>query len=465
MSAEFTEWERLLELVSRLYFIENKPQTEIGSDQKVRATFAAAKGRRDRDSDKPLSQATINRLLTEARQLGVTAVSVDVSFAVDLVPNVEVAKDLRNRFRLQSCSVLETASKRQHPSQRDNSAGDPVAASDNDDRLILGLANSTARDVVSALAPGDHVTCGGGRTIWWLARAIRRAPEANRSKKNLIFTPLSGRLWMEDWRTGDADIMERALDADDAVHVLADAFEHEPARFSQINQPLYQEDQAKAVEICQTHCALGVDGTWNWECPNASWAFVGVGWLGSPNHRLWIFLNRFEAHERSAVESYLRVAGDDLLRIKQACAQADLPLPGDIANRLFACLPMPDRVRAHNREELFDALASIADDVEALNARAIVASWKHLRRTRRVTAIAGGRSKLAPLFTMLLSAFFDEQRSPSIGRGDASPIITELSTDVATARALLAAIHELQQDEALAVWYQRCAQRIGLSIP
>jgi hypothetical protein len=46
----------------------------------------------------------------------------------------------------------------------------------------------------------------------------------------MIFTPLSGRLWVEDFKTGDADIMERPLDADDAVHIFAEAIPDEPGR-------------------------------------------------------------------------------------------------------------------------------------------------------------------------------------------------------------------------------------------
>lgn len=455
-----TATELLLEAVSRLYLVENKSQLEIAGNEQVKRLYEEATGKKPKGIT--ISPATVTRLLQRAQQLGVASISVDASFAVNMEPDPEASKNLRKAFRLQECSVLVAESPEERQDQGD------------EDRLILGLANATARDINKTLAPSDHVALSGGRTILFLARAIRRKPE---SKIGLMFSPLSGRLWVEDWQLGPAELIERPLDADDAVHVFAEAFEKEPGgRYSQINYPLYHASRTIAQRILRDHCALRADGGWNWGLPDATRAFVGVGSLGSAGHRLSVFMDRYEHNDPAAQQSSLRVAADALLEIRNDCNDRNMPLPmpGDLGNRLFPCLPFPHTLSNTDkraRSQLAGRIKKIARKIEALNDRAVVMSWEHLRRTPRVLAICGGASKVEPLFTLLLAAYFDGEQAlklESVRPGDRVPrsaqIITALTTDTATAETLLTEMEAVIGDDSLKAWYRDLLQDIGLCI-
>jgi DNA-binding transcriptional regulator LsrR (DeoR family) len=477
--------ERLLSLIAHLYFIKNKAQKQIADEPTVRALYNRTQptGRRRGGGDQTLSQATVNRLLQRALQRGVVSISIDASFAVDSIKEEELSKRMRDAFGLQECSVLRAKSRAVDPSTSEPNTNEGATSQEladqrepDEDRLILSLVNYTASKLEHTLRSGDHLLCAGGRTVCWLARAARRIPL---SKRDLIFTPLSGRLWVEDFRTGDADIMERPLDADDAVHTFAEALENEPGgRFSQINQPLYcsaddpKEAAAAAKSILSNHCAIGPDGTWNWGLPDAARAYVGVGSLASGTHRLAVFLRKFEADDKSAKESYLRAAGPSLIQISQLCSQANLPLPGDMGNRLFPCLMMaselehltdPARLAADLRQ-FAPALQKISREVEELNARAVVMTWRHLRRTRGVHVIGGGRGKLQPLWTLLLAAYFDSSQTRKNGDAqDAAPMVKELTTDTVTAERLLVELEFIKRDENLCAWYGEQLLDLGLT--
>lgn len=464
-----TATERLLALVSRLYFIDNKAQGDIKDDPEVRALYSKTLPPGRRGEEQTLSQATVNRLLRRARQRGVVSISIDASFTVSALRELELSRRMRNGFHLQECYALRP------DDNLSEGAGDGPQSECDEDRLILSLVNFTAKEIASALDPGDHVLCAGGRTICWLARAVRRNPP---SKRGLIFTPLSGRLWVEEFKTGDADIIELPLDADDAVHIFSEAFEDEPGgRFSQINQPLYCKvdpllDDATAAaraaeaarDILRDHCAIGPDGSWNWHLPEAKRAYVGVGSLESGSHRLAIFLRDFEAGG-TAEDSYLRAAGlgRSLRRISDLCNDAKLPQPGDMGNRLFPCLMLPSELlalaeRARLGTELArmaEALRHVANEIEELNARAVVMSWRHLRRTRGVRVICAGQSKRRALWTVLLAAYFDCEQG-------ATPLVKELTTDHTTATSLCAELELLKNDKDLCGWYAERVRHFGL---
>jgi DNA-binding transcriptional regulator LsrR (DeoR family) len=437
--------ERLLALVARLYFVENKSQRAIKDDPEVLALYKA------------ISQATVNRLLHRARESGVVSISIDASFAVKAGREPQLSRRMRDGFHLQECFALR-------PEGEADAAGDDSPNEANEDRLILSIVNFTAEEISNALNPSDHVLCAGGRTICWLARAVRRDPP---SKRGLIFTPLSGRLWVEDFKTGDADIMERPLDADDAVHIFAEAFEDEPGgQFSQINQPLYctgktsEEAARNARLILSTHCAIGVGDSWNWGLPDAKRALVGVGSLESNSHRLAIYLRKLEADPESLKGTYLQAAVPNLIEINRLCKQADLPLPGDMGNRLFPCLPLPSALkklgtRGEHLHRLGGALHDIAGQIEELNAKAVVLTWNHLRRTPHARVICAGRSKRGALWTVLLAAYFD-------GEKGATPLVKELSTDQKTADQLLSELTTMQADPELRAWYEEQLATFGL---
>lgn len=453
-----TPEEQLLALLSRLYFVENKTQKKIKDDPEVRALYNRTLPVSRQTESQTISQATVNRFLRRARDQGVVSISVDASFSVKAVRELELSRRLREKFHLQECFALRP--------EGVGESGPSFGGDTDEDRLILSIVNYTAEEISSAFNPGDHVLCAGGRTICWLARAVRRVPPP---KRGLIFTPLSGRLWVEDFKTGDADIIERPLDADDAVHIFAEAFENEPGgQFSQINQPLYcagktKDAVAAARSILTTHCGIGDGDSWNLGLPNANRALVGIGSLASSSHRLAIFLRKLEAGVKAAEESYLRAAGDNLLAINNLCEQASLPLPGDIGNRLFPCLPLPSEVKAsgpdldHWLGRVAGPLEKIARQIEELNAKAVVMSWNHLRKTPLTRVISTGRSKRRALFTVLLAAYMDAENG-------ATPLVNELSTDYETAHELLLELAIIEGDQALRSWYKTQLSAFGLSV-
>ncbi len=454
-----TAEEQLLALLSRLYFIENKSQGVIKDDPEVRSLYGRTLPAARRTDEQTLSQATVNRLLQRARNRGVVSISVDGSYSVKAVREVELSRRFSDRFHLQECFALGPEANSAAQDLPEGGAPEP-----DEDRLILGVVNYTAVEVSQAFKPGEHILCAGGRTICWLARAVRRNPPP---KRGLIFTPLSGRLWVEDFKTGDADIIERPLDADDAVHSFAEAFEDEGGQFSQINQPLYcigKNDEAAvtARKIMSVHCAIGVGDAWNWELPDATRALVGIGSLESNSHRLAIFLRNYEAGAKAALESYLRAAGPNLVEINRRCKAACLPLPGDMGNRLFPCLPLPSELKLagqtsnHSLRELAHALKPIAKEIERLNAKAVVMSWNHLRRTPLARVICTGRSKRRALWTVLVGTFLDREKG-------ATPLIKELSTDHETANELLSELAIMQADAELRAWYQERLTDFGLA--
>jgi DNA-binding transcriptional regulator LsrR (DeoR family) len=439
--------ERLLALVARLYFIENKSQSDIKDNPEVLSLYKA------------VSQATVNRLVRRARDSGVVSISIDPSFAIKAGRELQLSRRMRDGFHLQECFALR-------PGIDGEDAPDGGSELD-EDRLILSVVNFTAEEIANSLNPQDHVLCAGGRTICWLARAVRRAPP---SKRGLIFTPLSGRLWVEDFKTGDADIMERPLDADDAVHIFAEAFEDEPGgQFSQINQPLYciggtpDDAAAKARTILSTHCAIGVGDSWNWGLPNANRAFVGVGSLESSSHRLAIYLRKLEADPKSLRGTYLQAAVPNLIEINRLCKAANLPLPGDMGNRLFPCLLLPSELRKldtppslRSRLAHFTrALNRIAKEIEDLNAKAVVMTWNHLRRTPLARVLSAGPGKRRALWTILLAGYFDVEKG-------AIPLVKELSTDHQTADHLLSELAVIQSDPELRLWYEERLTEFGL---
>jgi hypothetical protein len=261
--------------------------------------------------------------------------------------------------------------------------------------------------------------------------------------------------------------MERPLDADDAVHIFAEAFEDEPGgQFSQINQPLYctgkQEEAAeKARNTLSRHYAIGAGDSCNWGLPNANRALVGIGSSESSSHRITIFLRKFQADIRTAREPCLSAAGPNLIKIHELCEDSGLPLPGDMANRLFPSLPLPSEFKSaiagdgNYLPRMERALPRIAKEIEDLNAKAVVIPWVHLRRIPLTRVICTGPSKLRALYTVMLAGYLDVENG-------ATPLVKELSTDQVTASQLLSELTFIQADPELMKTYAKWLAEFGL---
>jgi hypothetical protein len=94
----------------------------------------------------------------------------------------------------------------------------------------------------------------------------------------------------------------------------------------------------------------------------------------------------------------------------------------------------------------------LAAKLEKLNERAIVAHWNHLRDIQTVLAIAGGQLKLNVIWILLLvGALTPEQR-----------IITDLATDIGSAKKLIEAFKRLKTEPGMEDWYREIIKDIQL---
>jgi hypothetical protein len=144
-----------------------------------------------------------------------------------------------------------------------------------------------------------------------------------------------------------------------------------------------------------------------------------------------------------------------------------MPLPADMGNRLFPCLHLPSELQAlratsglHDRlTALTTALRQVAKAIDDLNAKAVVMTWNHLRRTPLSRVICAGAGKRSALLTVLLAAYFD-------GEKGTTPLVKELSTDQKSAEPLLDELAIIQEDNELRSWYEERLTEFGLvSIP
>jgi hypothetical protein len=183
------------------------------------------------------------------------------------------------------------------------------------------------------------------------------------------------------------------------------------------------------------HCAFLPGGGWNWglEAPNR--AFVGVGVIApGSGHRISAFL---QTHSRSGKDaSYLSRANPELKEAMALVQKNKLPFFGDVANRLFPALPLPDQLKSYRLGTLESGLRELTEKLKQLNKKSVTVSWKHLRGVQTVCAIAGGDLKVNVIWTLLLASKLNPMRR----------VLTELSTDNKTAKVLIQAINSLRTE-------------------
>jgi hypothetical protein len=119
---------------------------------------------------------------------------------------------------------------------------------------------------------------------------------------------------------------------------------------------------------------------------------------------------------------------------------------GDVANRFFATLPLPNQVRELTINEYDKIFERLIKQLNDLNERMVVVEWSHIRGIPAVTAIAGGCFKLGALWTILFSGL--QNRSQRL--------IKTLVTDAVTARGLLSALDTYNNlDVSIRQWYEK----------
>ena len=129
-----------------------------------------------------------------------------------------------------------------------------------------------------------------------------------------------------------------------------------------------------------------------------------------------------------------------------------LPFLGDVGNRLFPALPLPDQLKAYQTIGLRQRYGELIVTLNALNRRSIVPHWNHLRDCHTVLAIAGGQLKLNVIWTLLLASKLGPEKR----------VITDLSTDIMTAKRLIGAFRSLKTQSGVEDWYRETIDGISL---
>lgn len=383
-----------------------------------------------------VKQPTIARWLKYAELKGVVHYDIDGAFALTGRQHAKLSKSLRDQFHLEECIVVDP--------------DDPGVYDDaKSDKLHTIIANTAGERIVDWIREGDHIVVGGGRAPVRVARYLRRAPSA---KRDVRISPLSGRIWTGSWQEDGSENLQRPLDADDAARLFALAYERERGtRFSQIGHPLYARNPSQAQRVIDEECVFSRGGKWKmeWGLHEPARAIVGIGVLHrTSGHRISELLNSIEQNPEMKVAQHLKQAAAEFREAINLSEKYSLPAFGDVANRLFPALPLP-----HEWRPSPDAYDELHEKLEELNRRAVVMEWAHLRKIQSVWALAGGLVKLNVIWTLLISRYLETGRNDSV--------VTELSTDVRTARRLEEAMSDFRKATyATRHWYQTVCENL-----
>ena len=387
-------------------------------------------------------ETNVNRWDDQARGLGVITFSIDPSFALVGARNKDLQDDLLKTLDLDEIHVFDV-NKEILEDQRGSD-------------LHTILANRAGARLSEAVLGGSSIFVAGGRTVIRIARMISRK---HPTQKHIRVDPLSGRNWSGQWQMEGDDELERPLDADDAAVILASAYAQPGTRFSQIGHPLYVEASTQVAPIMREHCAFLPGGKWNWNIPErrAKVAICGIGILHPlSGHRIMRFL---ETHlQRYGVESpeqldsiirdgtigeitlprkqdksapYLSRIAVELIDAIKFARERRLGYIGDVANRLFPCLPLPSVLDPGALPKKKD-YKELAKKLDVLNRRAIVMEWSHLRDAS-TWITAGGKLKLPAIWTIGISGHIERLTSRD---HDVRSIMSSLITDSETAEVL-----------------------------
>ena len=393
-------------------------------------------------ADKKIKQSTVSHLIQKAQDRGVVLIDIDAEFGMFGVEHREKSRQVRDRYGLRECLVVDPDT--------------PTLSTDpRGDALHTVIANTTGIRLREWIQSGDHIVIGGGRAPVKVARFIKRTPP---SRREVRISPLSGRIWTGSWQEDGSENLQRPLDADDAARLLAFAFEHEPGtRFSQIGHPLYEEE-TQVKQTIEEECVFSAGGKWNtsWGLQPPVRALVGIGVLHPKSgHRISELLNKIASNPKEPVARHFRWAAAEFQKAVKFVVDNGLPFFGDVANRLFPALFLPNELKKRNismkeDEKLYSELSR---RLATLNERAVVMEWEHLRSIPSVWAVAGGDLKVHVLWTLLICRFLETDKTKSI--------VKELSTDLATSDRLLAALRDFEEaPESIRDWYRAIAPKM-----
>jgi len=155
-----------------------------------------------------------------------------------------------------------------------------------------------------------------------------------------------------------------------------------------------------------------------------------------------------EKPHRSA--PYLSTVALDLIAAMTFATEHNLQYFGDIANRLFPCLPLPTELEENNLPKRED-YEGLIQKLDALNQRAIVMQWGHLRQAS-AWVTAGGSLKLNPVWTLAIVRYIEQRHLGTSSQAES--IMTQLTTDSQTAQELLDALASFKKkSDRIKQWY------------
>jgi DNA-binding transcriptional regulator LsrR (DeoR family) len=428
MSKEDLTHTELLTEICQLYYREKTAQKEIIKILKRRGI------------DDVRSESKVAKLLAEAESQGVVFFDIEESFAFRGRSRSNLSRKLREAFRLTQALVIEIPefTESTHLSVTDREVTDQLDMRE-DDRLHIILANHAGLFLKTALQADEMCAVAGGRAVVQAVKMIERDPP---SLTNIMITSMGGRLWAHQWWLSGSNSM-RPLDPDDSAFILFQAFENEPGTmFDQVGHRVFAESRDQAIRVMKDHCMFQPGGAWYRDrCPDR--AIVGVG-VVDPNsgHRA---VRKYTGSDldQELMERH-RSTVQQLEEALAAVSGCELYF-GDVANRYFPTLPLPDefgKLSIEKYEELYDKLLKRLGE---LNERMVVTEWSHIRSIPSVTAIAGGAFKVRVLWTILFAGWRDRSQR----------LVNTLVTDAKTAHALISALHAYGGlDPSVKEWYE-----------
>jgi len=412
----------LLAKVAHEYYVNGLSQREIGLLPDVNK-----------------KQTTIAQWIKRSTELGMVAIDIDPSFGSVGIESPSLAERMRSLFGLADCVVVDPGPTVPEDSRAEGELHNTVA-------LATGVR------LKEWLQPGSHVAIAGGRAVVQVTRLLKRRALPRR---DIVVSPLSGRIWTGLWQVMGTRNLQRPLDADDAAALLAFAFERERGtRFSQIGSPLFPAVASRQLaEIQRAQCAFLPGGKWNWGLRPPDRALVGIGVLHRESgHRISEYLGMTKrARDSDAGARHLQRISKDL-RSALALAETTRMGIGDLGNRLFPTIPLPNEVAAASLDTPA-VMARLLSRVESINRRALVFSWEHLRQVGMVWAIGAGELKRHALWTILLC----DTQGAEKGR---RRLVESVSVDAASAMVLIEAKRAVDSSRALSSTFERLTKRL-----
>jgi hypothetical protein len=224
--------------------------------------------------------------------------------------------------------------------------------------------------------------------------------------------------------------------------------------------PLFAQDKNEAERHISDHCPFLLNGQWRGgEPPDI--AIVGIGQIDPKgDHRL---AEVFRSGKKAIEDTYLAKAVPELEKAKKTVEDYSLPYFGDVSNRIYPTLFLPQTLTGGRIKDplIAEGYKTLISQLDELNSRMVVIDWDHLRSIEEVTVIAGGNFKREALWTLLLSDCIT-----SMDEWNHKNLVYELWTDSETAQLLIGAwdaFSKRDDGEELWEWYMKMSRHLFVS--